>query len=67
MDTDDEEMLELVDVIERQRARKEFRPRENQFLKWNDVEFMRRFRFSKDGVRFILENITEEISHPTQR
>ncbi|KAK9739323.1 hypothetical protein QE152_g9082 [Popillia japonica] len=67
MDSEDEEMLELVDLIDRQRRRKVFRPRENQFEKWNDLDFIRRFRFSKDGVRFILENITDEILHPTER
>lgn len=63
---DDEDMLELIDVIGPQRRRKVFRRRENHFLKWNDEEFVKRFRLSKKAVRFVLQQIDGTISHPTQ-
>lgn len=65
--TDDEDMLELIDVIDRQRSRKTFREREDHFTKWNDLEFVSRFRLSKNGVRFVLDRIENAIAHPTQR
>lgn len=65
--SDDEDILELVDIVGRQRARKVFRNRENHFQKWSDSEFLHRFRLTKHGVRFVLENIADEISHPTAR
>nr|CAI5847003.1 unnamed protein product [Callosobruchus analis] len=65
--TDDDDMLELLDILNRRRARKRYRERINHFKKWNDEEFRQRFRLSKQGVLFVLENITANISHPTQR
>ncbi|XP_044259845.1 putative nuclease HARBI1 [Tribolium madens] len=64
--TDNEDIVELLNITRRKRARKVFRLRENHFTKWNDKEFIKRFRLSKNGVRFVLDRISEEIAHPTQ-
>lgn len=44
--TDDEDMLELVH--QNVRAPKNYRQRDNHFEKWNDTEFLQRFRLSKN-------------------
>nr|CAI5825441.1 unnamed protein product [Callosobruchus analis] len=41
-------MLELLDILNRRRARKRYRERINHFEKWNDEEFRQRFRLSKN-------------------
>ncbi|XP_044749807.1 uncharacterized protein LOC123310404 [Coccinella septempunctata] len=43
------------------------RDRENHWDKWDDIEFIRRFRVSKTSARTILSEIEEKISHPTSR
>ncbi|XP_031334620.1 putative nuclease HARBI1 [Photinus pyralis] len=65
--TDDEDFLEVINIIGRRRAAKIYRHRDNHFTKWNDKEFLNRFRLSKDSVRFVIDLIQEEISHPTNR
>lgn len=60
--TDDEDFLELVEAEAWPRAPRNFRPRQNQFLKWNDKEFRERFRLSKETVSFLIEEISDEIS-----
>ncbi|KAJ8968229.1 hypothetical protein NQ314_002397 [Rhamnusium bicolor] len=57
--SDDEDMIDLINIIDHPRAPRQFRNRENQFGKWNDVEFFQRFRVSKDTVNFVLENIQD--------
>jgi hypothetical protein len=39
-----------------------FRERANNFEKWNDCDFRHQFRLRKDVVRFIIEEIHDEIS-----
>lgn len=60
--TDDEDFLELVELELFPRAPRNFRLRDNHFLKWNDEEFRTRFRLSKVTVQLIIEEITESIS-----
>lgn len=63
--TDDEDILELIDIVQNRRRPRTFRKRENHFEKWNDAEFHQRFRFSEKGVRFILNLIEEDITSAT--
>ncbi|KAJ3653970.1 hypothetical protein Zmor_013188 [Zophobas morio] len=67
--TDDEDVLEVIEILEpaRMRRPKIFQLRENHFEKWNAGEFLKRFRFSKTGVRLILQQIQEQIKSPTER
>lgn len=67
--TDDEDILEVIDILQPRRLRrpKVYQPRTNHFEKWNDTEFLKRFRFSKNAVRFILEQIEDQIALPTER
>jgi hypothetical protein len=44
-----------------------FRVRPNNFDKWNDCDFRNRFRVPKDVVRFIIEEIHDEISSKTDK
>lgn len=59
--TDDEDFLELVELELFPRAVRNFRQRENHFLKWNNDEFVSRFRLSKETVQFIIQEIGENI------
>ena len=44
------------------------RDAQNPFEWWRDIEFLRRYRFSKDGVRYRLLPLVEDgLSKPTQR
>lgn len=66
--TDDEDFAELIDVVQQpQRRPKVYRERENHFTKLNDTEFLKRFRFSKDGVAMICDQISNVIESPTER
>lgn len=65
--TDDEDMLELIDILSAKTHRKTFRNRANHFEKWNSTEFIRRFRLSKDGVMFVHDKIKNDIANPTVR
>ncbi|KAJ8928921.1 hypothetical protein NQ314_018447 [Rhamnusium bicolor] len=60
--TDDEDFLELVKLEAFPRAPRNFRNRENHFLKWNENEFRERFRLSKETVQLIVDEIRDEIS-----
>lgn len=55
--TDDEDIIELINIIDHPRAPRQFRNRENHFEKWNDMEFLTRFHSSKNSIHFILEKI----------
>lgn len=43
------------------------RTRDNHVEKWDDIEFVRRFRVSKATANMILEIIQTNIAHPTGR
>ncbi|KAJ8913125.1 hypothetical protein NQ315_006043 [Exocentrus adspersus] len=52
--TDDEDFIELIDLVVRQRRRKVFRQRENHFQNWNDTEFIKRNQaVSPEGMLLI--------------
>lgn len=59
--TDDDDFMELIEIEAFPRAPRNFRLRENHFLKWNEEEFRQRFRLSKETVEFIIEEIRDEI------
>lgn len=65
--TDDEDFLELIHHVLHPRAPKVYRERPNHFNKWNDKEFKSRFRLEKQVVAFIIDQISEEISSPTDK
>ncbi|KAJ8964653.1 hypothetical protein NQ314_004724, partial [Rhamnusium bicolor] len=56
------DFLELVELEAFPRAPRNFRNRENHFLKWNENEFRERFRLSKETVQLIVDEIRDEIS-----
>lgn len=62
--SDDEE---IVNVIERPRRPRMFRQRRDHFHEWNDMEFINRFRISKDSTLSVLDQIQLQIAHPTNR
>ncbi|XP_018578523.1 uncharacterized protein LOC108916714 [Anoplophora glabripennis] len=65
--SDEEDFLQLVNIIAHPRAPKTYRNRQNHFEIWNENEFIKRFRLSKNAVRFIIENIENQISSHTDR
>ncbi|KAG5895549.1 hypothetical protein JTB14_010693 [Gonioctena quinquepunctata] len=62
--SDDEDFGQLVRIVQNDRI---FRERENHFEKWIDEEFLKRFRLSKNGARFVLNQIEHLIALPTER
>lgn len=65
--TDDEDFIELALIVAFPRKKKTFIERPNHFTKWRDEQFFSRFRLSKHTVYFILEQIKENITSPTNR
>lgn len=64
--TDDEDFVEAIEVlINARRQPKKYRDRIDHFVAWNDEEFLQRFRLSKPGVRFVINQVEAEISSPT--
>lgn len=60
----DEEILDVLDQLPRPRL---FRDRHNAFLFYSDLEFKQRFRFSKDLVMAIIQEIGHNFDRKTYR
>lgn len=58
---------DIVEFIEEQRRPYIVNERYDAFNELDEVEFVRRFRLSKNTVLFILEQIEETIETPTDR
>lgn len=58
---------DIVEFIEEQRRPYIVHERYDAFNELDDVDFVRRFRLSKNTVLFILEQIEEAIETPTDR
>ncbi|KAJ8913058.1 hypothetical protein NQ315_006559, partial [Exocentrus adspersus] len=66
--TDDEDFVEVINMLRNVRRRPQnYRPREDHFLSWNEEDFIKRFRLSKNGVRYIVNLISDNIRSPTQQ
>lgn len=66
--TDDEDFVEVINVIRNVRRQPQnYRNRPDHFVIWNDDEFLNRFRFTKQGVRFITEQIAPQITSATEQ
>lgn len=66
--TDDEDFVEVINIIRNTRRRPQnYRNRPDHFVIWNDDEFLSRFRFSKQGVRFITQQISRQITSATEQ
>lgn len=63
----DESFMQLALLVTFPRKRKMFLQRHNHFRKWRNEQFLARFRFSKETVRFILQKIRHRISSRTER
>nr|CAH7729137.1 unnamed protein product [Callosobruchus chinensis] len=65
--SDDEDFVEAIEILRNaRRRRKRYRDRIDHFLLWNDDEFIRRFRLSKQGVRFVVNQIEAQIKSRTE-
>ncbi|KAI4462287.1 dde superfamily endonuclease [Holotrichia oblita] len=62
--TDDEDFVELIRIVENRRAPKPFMQRRDHFNIWTEQEF-RRYRLSKDTVRFVIHEILNKIANNT--
>lgn len=65
--TDDEDFLEFFDVVVNPRMPRTYKERPNNFLIWNDKQFLQRFRLSKHTVRMIIDEIREDIQNETEQ
>ncbi|KAK9727479.1 hypothetical protein QE152_g19160 [Popillia japonica] len=61
---DEENDLEIFNVLQ---PRQHIRIRPNDFEKWNDTEFVQRFRLSKATVLHLLTQIEHSLLHRTNR
>ncbi|KAL1488355.1 hypothetical protein ABEB36_014832 [Hypothenemus hampei] len=59
--TDDKDFLFAVKNIGYERTDRTFHQRTLQFEKWNDEEFLKRFRLSKNNVKFVTDQIRATI------
>ena len=57
----------LDDVNQVLRPERVYRDHSNPFEYYSDDEFRKRFRFTKEGTMFILNLISEELEHGTNR
>jgi hypothetical protein len=64
-DSDDEEMINIVEHLARPRKVPRVQMRKDHFNYWDDEEFYRRFRLSKETIVLLLDQITDAIKHPT--
>lgn len=63
--------LDAIDTIENIyhvfRRPRVYRVRPDFFAKYDDVDFFRRYRLSKESVRFLLEKIAVYLEFPSRR
>lgn len=65
--TDDEDFNELLNMYLHPRRQRVFRERTNHFEKWNENEFLQRFRLSQHTSALIIEELTPYIENETLR
>lgn len=58
----DEEYYNIIVRVHRERH---IRPRVDHFSIWDDMEFYKRFRMSKQSAHMVLEQIRHKIQNPT--
>ncbi|KAJ8953052.1 hypothetical protein NQ314_007427 [Rhamnusium bicolor] len=63
--SDDEDIIDYVEHIERPRKARRYQERKNHINYWDDEEFYNRFRFTKPSVHLILEKIEDGIKSTT--
>lgn len=60
--TDDEDLLQILNGFLHPRRPQIFRNRPSHFEIWSDIEFKCRFRLEKRTVRFLIDQISDEIT-----
>lgn len=63
--SDDEDVINFIGYIGRERRPKIIRNRPNYFDLWDDHDFFVRFRLRKNTVRHVLASIRGMIENPT--
>ncbi|KAF5297685.1 hypothetical protein FQA39_LY12016 [Lamprigera yunnana] len=63
LEDDDEEVIVFIDLIEHGLPRQLYE-RADYFHQFDDAQFRRRFRLSRDSVLFLLEHIEEHLEFP---
>lgn len=66
-DIDHQEIADVVNVINPERRLYTLRKRTDHFNKWDEIEFLRRFRLSKLTVSHLLEEIEPQLLHRSNR
>ncbi|KAI4466241.1 myb/sant-like dna-binding domain [Holotrichia oblita] len=61
----DEDFVELIRIVENRRAPKRYMHRRDHFNTWTEQEFRQRYRLSKDTVRFVIHEISDENANNT--
>ncbi|KAK5644374.1 hypothetical protein RI129_005674 [Pyrocoelia pectoralis] len=66
LEEDDEEVFVIIDLIEHGLPRQVYE-RADYFHQFDDAQFRRRFRLSRETVLFLLEHIEEHLEFPNNR
>ena len=66
LSSDDEDEIRFVERLGAIRKPRRYQQRKDHMAYWDNEEFYKRFRFSKQAVMFILEHVQEDIKSPTK-
>lgn len=59
----DNDLVEIVNFVNPERREYTVRPRADNMEMWDETEFVRRYRISKDSARQVLVAIEERLQH----
>lgn len=65
--TDDEDFIDMINLNIPRHYRPVIQERINYFHYYDDQDFIKRFRLSKQGTRFIINQIRDQIASPTNQ
>lgn len=60
-------LVEIINIINRERKVYAPRPHINNYELWDDKEFIQRFRLSKNSVQELLLQIEQDLMHTSER
>lgn len=63
----DDDFMEMINLFIHRRHRPAIQERINYFHYYNDQDFIKEFRLSKQGTRLIIDEIRNQIVSPTSQ
>lgn len=65
--TDEEDFIDMINLFVHRRYRPIIQERINYFQYYDDQDFIKRFRLSKQGTMFLINQIRNQIASPTNQ